>query len=247
MTKLSKNNVNRVISQWARLGAMFNVSASRQDVDLERLLLDTTRHAAANSRLIILAVTWLAKYGQYVAKHRLAHLIRHELEKEHQATMGLMLDLAREKGTNNSHRFNQAINACAPADVQRPLLDVDQRNDFFVRTVRANASALSLKWGRWMEDFELKNDAIRPAQWIVKHNPAMRWRGDYKGDLRASILAELDTNPDAASSESALARTCGATRTAVRDALRQLEMAGRVSQQRQNNRNTIHPSLPTAA
>jgi len=64
---MSKNSINHVASQWTRLGAMFNVSASRQAVDVERLLLDTVRHAAANSRLVILAVTWLSKYGEYVA------------------------------------------------------------------------------------------------------------------------------------------------------------------------------------
>jgi len=244
---MSKNNMNHAVSRWTRLGAMFNVSASRQDVDVERLLLDTARSTAANSRLIILAVTWLAKYGEYVAKHRLAHLIRHELEKEHQATMGLMLDLAREKGANNSHRFNQAIQACGCAVDERPLLDIDRRNNFFIRAAKPNASALSLKWGRWMEDFELKNDAIRPAQWIVKHNRSMRRRADFGGDLRASISAELDTNPAAARSESALAQSCGATRTAVRDALQRLEMAGWIIRQRQENRNTIQPSPPIAA
>jgi hypothetical protein len=196
-THVNENKINQVVSQWVRLGAMFNVSASKQDVDVERLLLDTARYTAANSRLIILAVTWLAKYGECVAKHRLAHLIRHELEKEHQATMGLMLDLAKERGANNHHRFNQAIEACGRVVNERPLLDIDRRNDFFIRTARANASALSLKWGRWMEDFKLKNDAIRPVRWIAEHNRSMQRRlerFDSRGNRRKPCRERVEEN-----------------------------------------------------
>jgi hypothetical protein len=159
--------------------------------------------------------------------------------------MGLILDLAREKGSNNSYRFNRAINACERAADARPLLDVDRRNHFFIRMAEKNASALSLKWGRWTEDFELKNDAIRPARWIVEHNPAMRWRGDYKGDLRASIMAEL-ANRDSVSSESEFARLCGATRPAVVEALRQLELSGRVERRRDGNRLTVRQAVSDA-
>jgi len=225
---MSRGKINHVIAQWVRLGVMFNTSASKEEVDVERLLLDTARCAAANSRLFILAVTWLVEYGEYVAKHRLAQLILDELEEEHCQTMGLMLELAKEKGVDDTHRFNRAIKACGRGIDQRPLLDVDRRNDFFVHAARQNASALSLKWGRWMEDFALKDDAIRPASWIVEHNQPMRLRADLKGDLRASIMAALQANSHSVESESELARICGATRSAIAEALKRLEMSGRI-------------------
>jgi len=93
---------------------------------------------------------------------------------------------------------------------------------FFVHAARQNASALSLKWGRWMEDFALKDDAIRPASWIVEHNQPMRLRADLKGDLRASIMAALQANSHSVESESELARICGATRSAIAEALKDL-------------------------
>jgi hypothetical protein len=233
---MSRDRINHVAAQWVRLGAMFNTSAAGRDVDVERLLLETARAAAANSRLFILAVTWLAQYGEYIAKHRLARLIRHELEAEHRPTMGLMLDMARQKGGANRLRFNQAIEACGEAVDQRPLLAIDQRNNFFIHAARQNASALSIKWGRWMADFDLKGNAIRPASWIVQNNPKLQWRADFKGDLRASILAELDANPDSGDSESELARACGATRAAIGAAVGKLELSGRVSRRREGKR-----------
>lgn len=244
---MNEDKVNRVIAQWVRLGAMFNTSASQREVDLERLLLDTARCAATHSRLFILAVSWLARYGQYVAKHRLAQLIARELENEYRQAMGLLLELAREKGARNSHRFNRAIEACGRTIDERPLLDVDRRNDFFVQKAKENASALSLKWGRWMEDFALKDDAIRPASWIVKHNRSLQYRADFKGDLRASILAELESNSAAGESESELARACGVTRAALIDALDKLVLSGRIRLEPKMNRMTIRRLRRNAA
>jgi hypothetical protein len=243
---MSDKQINHVVSQWTRLGVMFNASASRHEVDVERLLLDTARCAPADSRLFILAVTWLVRHGLYVAKHRLAQLIQTELENEHHAAMGLMLDLAREKSANNSHRFNKAIEVCQRGTDTRTLFDIENRNEFFRRMAESKASVLSRKWGRWSADFELKNDAIRPAEWIVKHNQAMRWRGDFKGDLRASILAEL-LRLGSVDSESELARLINATRGATRTALGALEQAGHVKRERQDRRVTAQPCIPKAA
>jgi hypothetical protein len=244
---MSERKINHAVAEWVRLGAMFNASPARHEVDLERSLLETARCAAGNSRLIILAVTWLAKYGGYVAKHRLARLILHELETEFRPTMGLMLDLSREKSASRCHRFNAAIKACGGAIDQRPLLDIDRQNGFFVHEAKRNASTTSLKWGRWIEDFELKADALRPASWIVQKNRSMRLRADFKGDLRASILAELDVNPNSGESESELARACGATRAATIEALRRLELSGRIRRRRERNRSIVKPTRISAA
>jgi hypothetical protein len=236
---MSEKKNDQVVAQWVRLGAMFNWRATRPPVDLEKVLLETARDVAGNSRLLILAVTWLVQYGPFVAKHRLAKLIRHDLEPEHRPTMGLMLDFARTKTPANARRFNQAIIACGRAIDHRPLLDIDCRNDFFIRMAKQSASKISRKWGRWIEDFELKTDAIRPATWIIQHNRQMQWRADFKGDLRASILAELEANPRAGDSESELSRACGGTRAAIADALAKLESSGRITRRRERNRVTI--------
>ena len=82
---------------------------------------------------------------------------------------GCFLDIAREKSSGNSHRFNVAIDACGSARIDhRPLSNDDLRNEFFMRMAGQNASQLSRKWGRWIEDFELKTDAIRPVAWIIR-------------------------------------------------------------------------------
>lgn len=207
---------------------MLNVPAARKTPDVERLLLDTARVASANSRLFILAASWLAQYGNYVAKHRLARLIGDELEPEHRPTLGLLLDWAKEHGDRNGSRFNLAIEACGPARDARPLFDAERGNALFARLAEQRASALSLKWGRWMADFEPKASALRLSEWIAQQNPSLHERALTGGDLVASVLAECQACNGAIESEAELARRCGASRPAIRDAMHKLQLAGRV-------------------
>src|SRR4051812_43582333 len=119
---MSDKSHHSVAANWSRLGAMINVAPARQTPDIERLLLDTARVSPGNSRLFILAASWLALYGDYVARHRLARLIRDELEPQHRPTLGLALDWAAQHGDLNGSRFNLAIDACGPAaGVPQPL------------------------------------------------------------------------------------------------------------------------------
>ena len=64
---------------------------------------------------------------------------------------------------------------------------------------------------------------------------------DFKGDLRASIMAELDANPDAVPSESELALGVRLTCAAIIDSVEKLELSGRVNRQRKQNRLTVQP------
>jgi len=227
---MTRDLLHSVSADWSRLGAMINVEPAAQTPDIERLLLDTARVGPANSRLFILAASWLAFYADYVAKHRLVRLIRFDLEPDHRPTLGLLLDWAKENGGANSARFNLAIDACGPtaAGAPRPLFDVERKNPRFARLAEQRASVLSRKWGRWTADFDLRHDALRPAEWIAQHNPALVERALTGGDLLASVLAECEADPHAIDSEAELARRCGASRPAVRAALRRLQLAGRI-------------------
>ena len=215
-----------IAAQWARLGAMFNVESATETPDLERLLLDTARASSSNSRLFILAASWLARYGEYVAKHRLARLIGSELEREHRPTLGFLLEWAKDRGKSNALRFNQAIQACGEAIDARPLSDLEYGNITYCRLAEQRASVLSRKWGRWMAEFEAKDHALRPAEWVATHNPSLAVRALTGGDLLASMLAECEAEPGVIESEAELARRCGASRPAIIDGLRRLRLAG---------------------
>ncbi len=218
---------DRVLRDWARLGVLLSCRPAVREPDLERLLLDTARACPANARLFVLAVTWLAAYGNFVARHRLKRLVATELEPEHQAALGLILASAVRHGASRDLLI--AASACAPARPARPLFNVHRASGLGALAERS-ASALSREWGVLAPEAERKPDAVRPVGWLLRHNPAYRDRICRKGDLRCSILETLrhDAPGGVVRSEAELARLSGANRSAVRRALDALMLEGEV-------------------
>lgn len=239
---MTDQQIGATVACWVRLGVMFNTAPATESVDLEHLLLDTSRAVSANSRLLVMAVTWLARHGEAVAKHRLAALIRRELDVEFRPAMGLMLDLARHADKANRTRFDLAIRTCAEsmeAGAGRPLSDIESGNPVLLRLAQQRASTLSRRWGRWFESFKLKDNALRPVAWVIRRNPGLYERSLAGGELTASILAECETSRGHAESEADLARRCAASRPAIRAALRSLERVGRIQVLRQGRAHAI--------
>ena len=226
-----------VIAQWTRAGAGFSAHPAGTSPDLERLLLATARTASGNSRLFIMAASWLCRYGSLIAKHRLKRLIVDELEPHFRPVLGLLLDTVRQ--WTGASRFNAAIAVCDPADTPRPLFEIECANAAFKRLAEARASDISRRWNLWAPEFEPNLDALRPASWIMRMNPDYQERARLKGDLRSSLLLELKYDPQAGTSESELARRCGAERAAIRAALADLELAGRIERRPEQNRSRV--------
>lgn len=230
--------INAIASGWARLGVLINATPAAQTPDIEGLILDTSRAASSNTKLFTLGASWLARFGEYVARHTLANRIRSELDTDSQAALGFMLEWAQAKGKLKRH-FHKAIGQCERPDKHRALSDFENQNARFAEMAQKRASKLSRKWGRWMIDFDVRDDALRPAEWIAANNVSIRDRAMVGGDLTATITDVLRRQGGRVSSEAELARLCGATRAAVRDALRRLRLGYRVQQERANGSNAI--------
>jgi biotin operon repressor len=219
---------------------MFGVEPTREQVDLERLLIDTIAIIPANPRLYVMAATWLVDYGVLVARHRLRYLANQLLGDEDHAVLGLLLETAVE------HRLAQhlarVIADCRPARNAHPLFDVDNRSDALRQLAKSRASALSKRWNLWTEPITLKPEALRPMRWIIDTNPDLRLRAIFKGNLKASVMACLLDAPDAGESEAELARRCGVTRKAMSKALDDLQLCGLIDRQPAGRRTTIRAS-----
>jgi hypothetical protein len=238
---MNNNQRNVFAREWTALGAMFNVTPSRGTPDLERLLLQTARLASSSTPHFVLAITWLAAYGELVARHRLAKLIADELESPCLPAMGLLLESTLEHAPRLTHHFQVAIKCCSPAAQPGPLLDIDKRNPSLHRLAHSTATRLSRKWGLWSDPIELKKDALRPPEWLARKHSSLALRALVGGDLIASILAEASDESRANfRSEVELAERCGASRPAIRDALAKMRLAGLVNQHRAGFRNEIH-------
>lgn len=211
-SQLSPVSEVQATAQWTRLGVLFNVAPAQQTPDLERLLLDTVRLTHNNLRLFIMAATWLVQYGDYVAKRRLAVLIRHELPTPYQPIMGLLLNWVQLHTHRKENRFQEALRQCQPNPNPQPLLALHHKNAAFFQHAQQTASPLSRKWGYWIEDLEFKPNALRTLDWITQHNPSLALRAITGGDLVATIAAEAHWGQAEFPSESYLAQYYGASR-----------------------------------
>jgi hypothetical protein len=220
-----RDTIEQLICDWTKIGAAFGADPSPTSPDLERLLISTVQCAPKMARLFVIATTWLHVYGDVVAKHRLRKLIREELSGDEQSIMGLMLDLAHDRA--HPQRFASIIRDLKPSPLPRPLFEVDRTSQHMIERSRTRACAVSRRWGCWCEPFEMKLDALRPAVWVMSNNAFMIVRADFRGDLRASILAALTHNEHAGASELELARQSGGSRAQIRNALDNLEMTGK--------------------
>ncbi len=236
-----REGLDNLIRQWASLGAGFNTEPSDGDIDLERLLLDTARHAPEMARLFIVAATWLHIYGDLIAKHRLKRLIGDELEPEYHAILGLLLDTAQQ-GTHPLE-FQAVIKQLKPHKRAQPLFESLRQNARLAELAERKASSLSRKWNLWCQPVAFKEDAIRPASWMIARHAHLRTQADFRGDLRASILAALRHEPGAGESELRLAMLAGGSRAQVRNSLRNLEITGRVTSRRVEGANRRQVSL----
>jgi len=232
---------------WARLGVAFNSPPAKHTPDVERLLLETAVELGENARLFPLIVTWLYQYGEFVARHRLRRLLIAELPAVHQPAIGLLLDSAIHHGA--AAELAIVCDACSPALEPAPLFRSHRSSPELRDLAARTASDLSRRWGLHAPEVQLKPDAIRPVAWLLGQNPSLRSRIIRRGDLRASILETLRIDFKGwVRSESELARLTGATRPAVRHALRSLILEGEVTIGTHPENHRDHPvSLTSAA
>ncbi len=241
------SRLDNLIAEWSAIGAAFAITPDTggRTPDIERMLLETARLAPRMARLFIMAATWLHEYGDLIAKHRLRRLIADELEPAHRPTLGLLLDIAQ--GGTHPPEFASVIRTLPKMNPPRPLFEAERATAALAARAERRASATSRQWGLWCEDFEFKTDALRPAGWIMAHHPGLITRADFRGDLRASVLAALTHDPGAGHSEVSLAASAGGSRAQVRSALRNLELTGRVHAWRADGANRREIALAFTA
>jgi hypothetical protein len=225
--QMSEFGLEPIESLWCRIGVLLPVAPAKHSPDPDRPLLDTARQLSSNSRLFVIAASWLVSYDAFVAKHRLKRLITTELETEHQAGLGLLLETAVELGASRELLIAAAV--CRPAAPARPLFAAYRIDAAMAELARSTASTRSQAWGVWAPEIQTKNDILRPARWVLNHNDTYAARAIRKGDLRCSILESLRRDSGGeAESEAQLARLSGATRAAVRKSLAALVLEGEV-------------------
>lgn len=228
---MNERSKRDVFHTWADLGVAFAIPlpprTGDQTADIEQAVIDAARSLHAHPRLLETVVSWLVDRGDLVDARRLSRLAASELVDRERTALGFLIDSALELGAPESLR--EALGVCAPSPVPEPLFDVYREKPSLWFIAESQSGPLALKWRLWSEPARFRSVVVRPLPWLLARHPSLRDRLIRKGDLRVSILETLrhDTG-GSVKSESELARLVGATRAAVRRAVRALEREGEV-------------------
>lgn len=142
-------------------------------------------------------------------------------------------------GTRGGARFREVLAVCRPATRTQPVFRVHERHAALHDRLDRAASPVARRWNLLAEALEPKLDSLRASSWLLSSNPSLTLRALLGGDLRASILAAIERDEAAGASELELARRCGASRAAVRDALARLTLAGMIERTHVGRRKSI--------
>ena len=219
--------IEPIEGRWARLGLRIAHAPAAATPDIERLFIDTCGLLPHKPHMLPGLVTWIALYGNFIARHRLRRLVQACVSPEAKAAAGLIAELAIAVG--GPQDLAMTIESCLPIKPGKPLAVAHRSDQAMMKMSEAYAADLSVKWGLWTAECEADPRYVMPVQWILTRNPGMRERVVRKGDLRSTILETLrhDTG-GVADSELALARLSGATRAAVHSAVYSLVQEGAV-------------------
>jgi hypothetical protein len=210
-----------ILAHWNRLGIMFNVRPAKQTADIEKLLIETAAIIGQNARLLPAVASWLCRYHRLVCRHRLAKFASEINSPETLAVLGFMLSYVKDKISTD--HFNVAIKHCKKNETPLPLFYVDRKSKGMAMLAKSNSCDLAGQWGLWCDEVEFRDDIIRKAQPMLKQNPILKYRALFSGQLKASVLETIVHCPQSANSEVALAKACGVTRKALREAVEHLE------------------------
>ena len=226
--------LDSIVAEWRNVGVLYGgpdpPGTTARPVDLERILLETTRLMTHMPRLFNTTATWLHAYGDLVAKHRFRRLVDDGLPRDLQPALGALLDTAQE--SQNPREFASIVSQLQPAEQPESLFALIRGNEVFTTHAKRRTGEIGRRWRVFLIDEPLRPKVLRPASWIMKRHPDFVLRADFKGDLRASVMASLAFDEGAGDSELALARAAGGSRAQVRKALDNLEMTGRVRRHR---------------
>ncbi len=93
--------------------------------------------------------------------------------------LGLLLDVAQQ-GTHPLE-FGSIIKTLNPAKQPQALFASSRKSPKLRDLAKRKASSISRKWNLWCQPIEFKDDAIRPASWLMQRHPRVHHASGLPG------------------------------------------------------------------
>jgi hypothetical protein len=172
-TMATETVLDRIASDWTRVGVFFRVVPTSHAVDLEDLICRTAEVARDDERIFVCAASWLAVHHAFVNGRRLSALACN-LSPEPLAVLGALLSLAAASSDGRAPEVEAALARCRPIRPSRPLFRIMEQFPSLHARVKAHALPIFAAWGFWHDDRALKPNVIHPVEWLLAHVPELR-------------------------------------------------------------------------
>ncbi|NLD99058.1 MAG: helix-turn-helix transcriptional regulator [Fibrobacter sp.] len=173
--------------KWKKLGWGVTGNSYDGDIDIEKLITETTIAARYDGRLFQWFRTWIRNYNDLINKKRLIRF----LNTADTAVLGAVLDLAIENGADPN--FIVVISKCKPYQKPELFFKNIENVPFYIDQEIRNSLPVYTKWGLYCTEVEFYTDANYNRDYVLKNNGLLALRSILGANIRAEILYKLLT------------------------------------------------------
>jgi hypothetical protein len=186
-----KSAIDNLKDQWSKAGFAFSGSRYKHSIDIEKLFVETAKHARNDGRLFSAIITWAVEFGDLINVSRLKKFVTSETS----AVMGCALDIAIMEGA--SKKLSPVLHKCIPQK-KRELFFLGM-NKWKVTQKKERTDSLSVfkKWGFFASGYTIKKDALMNRRWVLSKNINFCFRHLFGPNAKAEILSILYDKPKA--------------------------------------------------
>ena len=184
-------NKSLLQKSWKRAGFRFSCPASKTQIDIEQLMVNTVTSGRDEPVLIWALLTWIIYYADLINIHRLIRMLNSEMD----SIIGALCEIALEKGADA--KLNYIIGNCKPKDKPEILLNIIKESKVASKNEKGSSLPVFNKWGLYCSTITIKEDALFNRQYVLRNNKNLAIRAVFGANTKSEILNILTLIPKA--------------------------------------------------
>ncbi len=177
--------INKLMANWKHVGFRFNIGTSKDNIDIEKLIVETSRVGRNEPVLIWGMLAWIVQYGDLINVSRLSRL----LKEGDMAVLGAIIEIAISKGADN--KLAHIAGKCKGNKQAEILFPIMKESKITEKIEKDDGLDVFKKWGLYCSNISDKSDALNTREFVLKHNPNLAIRALFGSNVKAEILYQL--------------------------------------------------------
>jgi len=169
-------------ASWCKLGIRFGTEPYPEDVDPEKLIVETTYAGRNETRLLWAMLTWIVQFADLLNSARLVRM----LPEADIAVLGAVLSIAIKN--NADKKLNNIIKKCKPKPEPEILFHSMAAMNVTAQHEKDNALDDFKAWGLFSSTIRLMDDAIETSKTVLQRNKNLAFRAAFGPSIRSDLL-----------------------------------------------------------